>query len=202
MEQGCNQIKCEYLWVVVQLVDLILPASLDNDSGTEDQSHEEDGVPQLLQVLLEPTRKNKNEEHLKHSSHICKQILCPVSHRDTRVPWTTLRLWIRPPLLWKWKQEMFVFVPPPHLDLRVGLSRADDPLPLSVHTSSRSATAGPQGERGSLPEHTASARHLFTHHWRVPRTEKHSQPGGWGSPSCPVGSSHMWFLPSPVDPCN
>jgi len=44
----------------------------------------------------------------------------------------------------------------PHLDLRVCLSCADDPLPLSVETSSRSTAARPQRERGSLPEHTAA----------------------------------------------
>lgn len=47
----------------------------------------------------------------------------------------------------------------PHLDLRVGLSRADDPLPLSVAPSSRSTAAGPQRERGALPQHTAACAH-------------------------------------------
>lgn len=39
---------------------LVLPSSLDDDAGAEDQSHQEDGVPQLLQVLLHTQR----EEHL------------------------------------------------------------------------------------------------------------------------------------------
>lgn len=84
------------LQVIVQLVVLVLPASLNDDAGAEDQSHQENSVPQLLQVFL---------------------------------------------------------------NLRVGLSRADDPLPLSIATSSRSTAAGPQRERGSLPEHTAACAH-------------------------------------------
>lgn len=47
-----------------------------------------------------------------------------------------------------------------HLDLRVGLAGADDPLPLPIATSSRPPAAGPQRERGSLPEHTAAMRSL------------------------------------------
>lgn len=43
-----------------------------------------------------------------------------------------------------------------HLDRRVGLSRADDALPLSIATSSRSTTAGPQRESGSLLGHTTA----------------------------------------------
>lgn len=43
---------CKYLHVVIQLVALVLPASLNDDSSAEDESHQEDGVPQLLQVLL------------------------------------------------------------------------------------------------------------------------------------------------------
>lgn len=31
----------------------MVPAGLDDDAGAEDQSHEEDGVPQLLQILLQ-----------------------------------------------------------------------------------------------------------------------------------------------------
>lgn len=47
---------CKYLHVVIQLVALVLPASLNDDSGAEDESHQEDGVPQLLQVLLQTDR--------------------------------------------------------------------------------------------------------------------------------------------------
>ena len=43
---------CKYLHVVIQLEALVLPASLNDDSSAEDESHQEDGVPQLLQVLL------------------------------------------------------------------------------------------------------------------------------------------------------
>lgn len=41
-----------YLKVVVQLTVLVLPTSLNDDSRAEDQSYQEDSVPQLLQVLL------------------------------------------------------------------------------------------------------------------------------------------------------
>lgn len=61
-------------------------------------------------------------------------------------------------------------VPPPsccsaHLDLWVGLSGADDSLPLAVATAPRPATAGPQRERRSLHTHTHNKtlihKHLF-----------------------------------------
>lgn len=67
----------------------------------------------------------------------------------------------------------------PHLDLRVGLPRADDALPLPVEAPSRPAAAGPQRERGPLPQHTAACAQgqlslSPVHHWRVLTTEKQS----------------------------
>lgn len=41
------------LEVVVGLPVLVLPAGLEDDAGAEDQHHQEDRVPQLLQVLLQ-----------------------------------------------------------------------------------------------------------------------------------------------------
>lgn len=47
----------QYLQVIVESVVLVLPASLNDDTRAEDQRHQEDSVPQLLQVLLQHTRK-------------------------------------------------------------------------------------------------------------------------------------------------
>lgn len=65
---------------------------------------------------------------------------------------------------------------PLHLYWRVGLSRADDPLPLSVATTSRSATAGPKCERGSLLGHTSEVTdssdcRAFSHQQMEPKHE-------------------------------
>ncbi|KAF3851488.1 hypothetical protein F7725_013260 [Dissostichus mawsoni] len=71
------------------------------------------------------------------------------SHQEHRVP----------QLLQEFKQvNQPVLVQLPHLDLRVGLPRADDPLPFSVGTPSGPTAAGPQRERGPLPQHTADAQ--------------------------------------------
>lgn len=48
-----------YLQVVVQLVTLVLPASLNNNASAEDERHQEDSVPQLLQVLLQTHREER-----------------------------------------------------------------------------------------------------------------------------------------------
>lgn len=60
----CKTVKAKpknnlYLQVVVQLVVLVLPASLNDDTSAEDQSHQEDSVPQLLQVLLQTHREEQ-----------------------------------------------------------------------------------------------------------------------------------------------
>lgn len=39
----------------------MLPASLNDDAGAEDESHEEDGVPQLLQILLQTHRPEQHD---------------------------------------------------------------------------------------------------------------------------------------------
>lgn len=106
----------------------MLPASLNDDAGAEDQSHEENGVPQLLQILLRTHRGATQPHH---------QTLSSGPERNTERGGFLLPLLL-------------------HLDRRVGLSRADDALPLSIATSSRSTTAGPQRESGSLLGHNRS----------------------------------------------
>lgn len=67
--QGAGLIL-QHLEVVVGLAVLVLPAGLDDDAGAEDQRHQEDGVPQLLQVLLRGTASARNTT--KHSGKCCK----------------------------------------------------------------------------------------------------------------------------------
>lgn len=73
-----------------------------------------------------------------------------------------------------------------HLDRRVGLSRADDALPLSIATSSRSTTAGPQRESGSLLGHTTAVT-VSSEPLEGAKTRAKIR----ASPSSPAGSSCM-----------
>lgn len=57
-----------YLQVVVELAVLVLPAGLNDDACAEDQRHQQDGVPQLLQVLLETTREEETASEKFNSS--------------------------------------------------------------------------------------------------------------------------------------
>lgn len=56
------------LQVVVELAVLVLPAGLNDDPCAEDQRHQQDGVPQLLQVLLETTREEETASEKFNSS--------------------------------------------------------------------------------------------------------------------------------------
>lgn len=73
-----------------------------------------------------------------------------------------------------------------HLDRRVGLSRADDALPLSIATSSRSTTAGPQRESGSLLGYTTAVT-VSSEPLEGAKTLAKIR----ASPSSPAGSSCM-----------
>lgn len=99
-----------------------LPLSLHHQAGAEQQCHQQDGVPQLLQVLLwgQQSWAGGNPAPLP-----------------------------APPLPLPPRQEPQLRCSP-HLDLRVVLPRADDSLPLPIETSSGEATGGPQGEGHSL----------------------------------------------------
>lgn len=55
--------RSQYLQVIVEPVVLVLPASLNDDACAEDQRHQEDSVPQLLQVLLQHTQEMNLELH-------------------------------------------------------------------------------------------------------------------------------------------
>lgn len=48
---------------------LVLPASLNDDAGAENQRHQEDSVPQLLQVLLQHTRSEARRGGVFSKTH-------------------------------------------------------------------------------------------------------------------------------------
>lgn len=72
------------LEVVVQLVVLVLvlPASLNDDPGAEDQSHQEDGVPQLLQVLLQTPRDEQHDFIIRLMNRLPAHTSTALSHGD------------------------------------------------------------------------------------------------------------------------